>query len=255
MEELQQLSTERLKDAAQKLWQNTAAPTCDGKLIPSDVFAAYRDGKANGIEFIIGIPSNERKVFKSFIGEKNFDDVIEKFFEEILSDLDDETARDVENYFANQTKLPELEAKAKFCENWSALCTYFGAMLLAAAGNKVHLMYWNVKPLIENLGSGTVNVMSAFFADKQTSQMYGNVVDPVMAEILQKFLKKFVDGQALQLYNNEIKGVKAIDWKNFPKALIVSEKNFRCAEIENDLTEIKSLIDFAKRLCETPARK
>ena len=39
MAELLRLDTETLKDAAQKLWMNMCAPTCDGKLIPKQVYA------------------------------------------------------------------------------------------------------------------------------------------------------------------------------------------------------------------------
>ena len=55
MEELLQLKTEVLKDAAQKLWRNMCAPTCDGILIPADINQAYRDKAASGIEFIFGM--------------------------------------------------------------------------------------------------------------------------------------------------------------------------------------------------------
>ena len=249
MAELQQLSTEQLKDAAQKLGVQRIAPTCDGKLIPVDVWDAYKNGKADGIEFIIGIPNNERQVYKSFIGEKNYEKFMAETIEEIFSEfLDDETARDVKNYIENQKKtMPEIEAQGKFFEQWSALSMYFSAMQLSAGGNKVHLMYWNVTPLIENLGSGTVDAVSAFLGNKKTSQLYGNVLDVNISEILQHFLKKFVIGEELQFYNNELKGVTAINWKKFPYALVVSNKNFQCELIEDKLTEIKSLLEFMKK--------
>ena len=249
MAELQQLSTEELKDAAQKLGVQRIAPMCDGKLIPVNIWEAYQNGEAEGIEFIIGIPNNERQVYKSFIGGENYEKYMAETMEEILSEfLDDDTARDVKNYIENQKKtMPELEAQGKFFEQWSALSMYFSAMQLSAGGNKVHLMYWNVKPLIENLGSGTVDVISAFLGNKKILQMYGNVIDPAISEILQNLLKKFVIGEELQLYNNEIKGVKAVDWKKFPCALIVSNKNFQCELIEDKLTEIKSLLEFMKK--------
>ena len=132
---------------------------------------------------------------------------------------------------------------------------YLSAIQLAEGGNKVRLMYWDVKPLIENLGAGTVDAVSTFFGNSKTSQMYGNVLDPAISEILQRCLKKFISGESLQLYNNEIKGVKAVDWKNFPCALIVSNKKFQCAPIEDKLTEIESLFEFMKKNGATYARK
>ena len=257
MDELQRLSTEQLKDANQKLGLHRVAPTCDGKLIPLNVFDTYKNGAADGIEFIIGIPGNEGHVYKSFIGEEDYEKFMAETIEEILSlYLDASTSAAVRKYIENQAQnMTEVEAQGKFFEQWSALSMYLSAVQLAAGGNKVHLMYWDVKPLIENLGAGTVDVVSAFFGNSKISQMYGNVIDPAISEILQRFLKKFISGESLQLYNNEIKGVKAVDWKNFPCALIVSNKNFKCEPIEDKLTEIDGLWEFMKKNGATYARK
>ena len=51
----------------------------------------------------------------------------------------------------------------------------------------------------------------------------------------------------MRLFNNEIKGVEAIDWKEYPRALVVSEKAFKCEPIADKLTEIKSLLDFIEK--------
>ena len=56
-----------------------------------------------------------------------------------------------------------------------------------------------------------------------------------LSEILQSMLVKFINGNALKLYHNEITGVDALDWKAFPKALIVSDGKIRCDGIEFQL--------------------
>ena len=105
MAELQQLPTEKLKAAAQKLWLNIASPTRDGKLIPEDVITAYKNGAADGIEFIIGIPSNEGHVYKSFIGEESYEEILSENIEETLSSyLDAATASAVRSYIENQAQ-------------------------------------------------------------------------------------------------------------------------------------------------------
>lgn len=248
MAELQQLSTERLKDAAQKLWMNLALPTLDGKFLPKDIFNAYRNGAANGIEFIAGISRNERQIYKSFLGQESYENLIADKVEEFWEFLETETAQEVKAYIENHWKdMPEVDAQAKVLEQWHALTMYFTATQLSAGGNKVHLIYWNVKPLIENLGSGTVDVVSAFFGNIKTSQLYGNVLDPTISKILQTFLKKFISGEELKFYNNEIKGIKAMNWQEFPKALVISSKEFKCESVEDKLTEIDSLFDFIKK--------
>ncbi len=245
MAELQQLTSAQLKEAAQKLWLHMAAPTCDGKLIPVDVYDAYQKGAASGIQFIIGIPSNERQIYRSTIGAQNYEAFIEGSFDAIMRSLDEERAKAVADYVQAQTaSISELEAKAKVFEQMSALYMYRSALKLSAGGNMVHLLYWNAKPLIENLGSGTVDVAATFFGNGDASQMYGNVMDSELSEILQSFLSKFVCGNALQLYNNEIKGIDAIEWKKYPKALFVSSDALKCEPIADRLTEIKGLLDF-----------
>ena len=226
MDELQRLSTEQLKEAAQKTKAHRVAPTCDGKLIPENVLEAYKNGAANGIEFIIGIPNNELNVYKSFVGEENYKEFMDESTEEILSlYLDAASADAVRKYIEKRAQeTNELEAQQKFFE------------------------HWDVKPLIEKLGSGTVDVISALFGNKKTAQMYGNVLDPVISDILQTFLEKFMTDKALKLYNNEIKGVGAVDWKKFPQALVISNKKFQCESIENRLTEIKALFEFMTKI-------
>jgi para-nitrobenzyl esterase len=51
-------------------------------------------------------------------------------------------------------------------------------------------------------------------------------------------LQKFINGDALQLYRNEISGVDAFVWKAFPQALIVSDGKIRCDTIEDRMTEV-----------------
>ena len=253
MEELLQLSTERLQEASQKLLKELylSGPTRDGKLIPVDVLEAYRNGAADRIEFLIGVAKNERQVYKSFVGNQNYEEFISNELNAILRYLDVASAQDaqaVRAYIREQAEtMPEAEAKAKVVEECSALGVYLGAKKLSEGGNKVYLLYWNVKSLIENLGSGTVDVAAAFLGNNEIAQAYGNVINSDLSELLRGFLMKFMRGNAMRFYNNEIKGVNAIDWQKYPKALVVSDKEFRCEPIEDKLTEVKSLLRFIEK--------
>ena len=245
MEELLQLKTEALKDAAQRLWQNMCAPTCDGSLIPVDVYQACRDGAASGVEFIIGIPSHETRVFKSLIGDQKYRDGIIAAVADMKNCMDDSTSNTVQAYIETQTaSSTELEAKSKLVDQWLALCIYRIAVKLSEGGNKVHLMYWDEKPLIENLGSGTVDAAAALLGNEDALQMYGGVMNADLSELLQAFLQKFIEGEALQLYRNEVGGVDAFTWKAFPKALIVSDGKLQCESLEGRITELEGLLDF-----------
>lgn len=247
MAELAELKTEVLKEAAQKLWRNMCGPTLDGKLFPANLYKAYNDGAASGIEFIVGIPSKETQVFRAILGEQNYRDLITAAVDDMKNYMDAPVLSDIQEYIKAQTALTtELEAKSKLIEQVIYLSLYRTAAKLSQGGNKVHLMYWDEKPLIENLGSGSVDAAAMLLGNSEASQLYGNVMNASLSETLQTLLQKFINDNALELYPNEIKGVNAFTWLEFPQALIVSDNKIQCvSSIEDRLTELKSLLDFA----------
>ena len=243
MATLLQLKTGDLKAAAQKLWLDMCAPTCDGVHIPDDVYRAWEEGAASDIEFIIGIPTNERQVVRSIVGNQNYSYYIPMGMAEIRGNIDDALAEALQAYIKAQSpSLGKLEVKSTLLEHWNALCVYHSAVKLSAGGSKVHLMYWDEKPLIEKLGSGTVVAAATLLGNDVASQMYGSVVNVDLSEILQCMLHKYISGNALQLYTNEIKGIDALDWKAFPQALIVSDGSILCDTIEDRITQPKELL-------------
>jgi len=82
-----------------------------------------------------------------------------------------------ENVRAQTAISSELDARSKVIDQWIALCIYRCAWKLSEGGNKVHVMYWDEKPLIENLGSGTVDVAAMLLGNGEALQLYGSVLD------------------------------------------------------------------------------
>jgi para-nitrobenzyl esterase len=245
MTELLHLDSEALKDAAQRLWMNMCAPTCDGKLVPKQLYEAYRNGAASGIEFIVGITSREMQVFRSAVGRKNHEDAVNAAVDNLQGYLDGSIAEAVRAYIEAQTSASsEIEAKSKLVGQWIAMGIYLVAAKLSQGGNKVHLMYWDERALIENLGSGTADVLATLLGNGEALQMYGSVMNADLSETLQALLLKFVSGDALQLYRNEISGFDGLDWKAFPRALIVAGGKLTCDTIEDRITEIEGLLDY-----------
>ena len=245
MTELLHLDSEALKDAAQRLWMNMCAPTCDGKLIPGQVYEAYRNGAASGIEFIVGITSGEMQVIRSSVGSKNYEDAVNAAVDNLQGYLDGSITEAVRAYIEAQTSASsELDAKSKLVGQWIAMGIYLVAAKLSQGGNKVHLMYWDERALIENLGSGTADVLATLLGNGEALQMYGSVMNADLSETLQALLLKFVSGDALQLYRNEISGFDGLDWKAFPRALIVADGKLTCDTIEDRITEIEGLLDY-----------
>ncbi len=250
VEELSQLAQETLKEASQRLWRNRyiCAPIFDGRLIPADPHRAYQESVAADIEFIVGIPSNESRVYRSFVGDQSYEDLIDLAVADIQRRLDERLAAAAQEYIEEQAaSSSELEAKAKLVDQWISLCAYRCAVKLAKGGGKVHLMHWSQEPLIKNLGSGTVDALATLFDNRDALEMYGSVVDENLSVVLQTLLHKYVNGDALQLYRNEVHGVDALDWEPFPKALVVSGDTCRCDLIEDGLSEIEGLVDHAMR--------
>ncbi len=248
MQELMQLSIESLKEAAQRLWRNMCAPTNDGTLVPADVFAAYEEGRASGVDFILGIPGREMHVMRSVIGDRNYEELISAVVADIQQYSDGAASEAVQEYIKSQTAAAgETDAKTKIAEQWNALGIYRTALKLSQGGNKVHVMLWDEKPVIENLGSGTTDAAAALLGNAEALQMYGSVMDKDLSEILQTLLSKYIKGEALRLYRNEITGLDAMEWKAFPKALIVSDGIIKCGPIEDRITEVKELLEMAKR--------
>ena len=244
MAELLRLDTQTLKNAAAKLWRNMCAPTCDGKLIMADPYRACQEGFASGIEFIIGIPCTERMVYRSFIGDRNYEDLVSTTMTDIKKYVDAATFDAVQNYIkTHSVATGEFDIKAKLIEQWLAVYAYRFAVKLSEAGNHVHLMYWDRTPLIDKLGSGTVDAEAELLGNGEALRMYGNVMNKEMSETLQTFLYKYMKGDALELYRNEIRGVDALEWKAFPEALIVLDDALRCDTIIDRITEVQELRD------------
>ena len=245
MEELMRLETETLKDAAQRLWKRMCAPTRDGKLIPYDILRSYREGAVDGIDVIIGFPGNERHVLRAFLGIHNYEEFISAGVDDILSANDDRVIEAVREYIETRSDpMTEFDAKERLFEQWMDLWSYRNAMLISENGNKVHFIWWDCAPLIDKLGAGTVDMEAVLLGNSEALEMYGNVMNEDLSETLQKLLEKFINGNALKLYHNEVYGLDAFDWKAFPEAMIVSDKELKCEKIEDRLTDVKVLFDY-----------
>ena len=219
MAELQQLDTGTLKDAAQKLWTNLCAPTCDGTLVPADVYQAYKNGAASGIEFIVGITKGEMQGLRSSIGSGKFEHAVNVTVDNLQNSMADSVQKYLQTKAASSS---EDKAKSKLVQKWVSHSIYRVAAKLFQGGNTVHLMYWDEEALIKNLGSGTVDVLATLLGNENALQLYGNVMNKDLSELLQFLLVKFASGDALELYRNELSNYDGFKWNAFPHALIIA---------------------------------
>ena len=104
------------------------------------------------------------------------------------------------------------------------------------------MLYWDVDALIKNLGVGDVSLVSTVLGNSETAVAYGNVVNEAIREILQALILKAVHGEEPELYNNEIEGVSAIKWENYPSVLAVSKKKIQLQTVEDTLTDAREML-------------
>ena len=180
------------------------------------------------------------QILKSFISNQGYKRYIDRIFEnvsELQGYIEEPIAKLIHSYIEEQKSASnELEAKSKFIDQWLALSVYHSAAKLSEGGSKVHLIYWYEDALIENLGSGTIDLAASLLGNGEALQLYGSVLDKDLSDTLQSFLHKFVNGSSLQLYSNEIKGVDELDWRTFPKALVIWNGKIILTQAEPDLT-------------------
>ncbi len=235
MDDLLRLDTETLKTVSRKLWANMNYPTYSEKLFRKNIYDIYRNGEISDIDFVVGIPSKESKVFRSFVGNKNFEEAVSLTMEEYKRTIE-AFSSESEQISLSKDEISEqhLPEKEMLIDKWNIMSIYHVAKMLYEGGNNVYLIYWDEKPLIEELGSGSVDAAASFLGNNKELQLYGNVLDSDISEILQCFLCKFADGNAMKLYHNEIKGVDALNWEKFPKALIVKDEKILCVKGTTD---------------------
>ena len=58
--------------------------------------------------------------------------------------------------------------------------------------SKVHLLYRDEKPLIEKLGSGTMNAAGALLGNSEALQLYSNVMNENLSEMLCRIANRYI---------------------------------------------------------------
>ena len=247
LKELLALTGDRLSELTQELKEYLTGPSRDGKLIPTDVFAALRKGAAKDISFILCTSRDNVSTYSASIGrdfsEKVFADLVEK----ILKQQTPEAAQKLRKQIDDETqRIGKAKAEADFCNQWlDDASIYYLSESLHAGGSDVRLLYWDVDAVIKNLGVGDVNIVSTILGNSEAAEAYGNVVNEVICEILQTLMIKTVHGEEPALYNNEIQGVSAIQWESYPDILVVSKNRILLQAAEDVLKDALELLRAA----------
>ena len=76
---------------------------------------------------------------------------------------------------------------------------------------------------LEKLGSGSMILPAAILQNDAVAESFGSIVHKYAEQILPALLVKFIDGEDMELYNNEIDGVNALRWEAYPKLMHLTE--------------------------------
>ena len=244
VKELLALPESKLNELTQQLKANMAAPRCDGKLIPADIFEAYSNGEAKDVSFIMCTSRDNASVYSATIGRGLSEMLASEAIEKILKRQKPEAAQALRKQISDKAqKVGKAKAEAEFIDLWMdnvSLC--YVSKLLLSGGGDARLLYWDVDAVIKNLGVGDVSLVSTALGNSETAVAYGNVVDEAIREILQALILKVVHGEAPELFNNEIEGVSAIKWESYPSVLAVSKNRIQPQAVEDTLTNARQML-------------
>lgn len=202
-------------------------PNRDGKLIPSDIEKAFADGKADGICFIFGTSKDEMNAIRSSdpANQKWLTEKLEHIFES-----EDGSAEAVKQIYTEaKKKYGEEKAVNLALEYWYAEeGTNILLDKLRSRGNTAYHFFFDLNAVIEKLGSGSLGMIATILGNKDAAEKYGTIVNEDVMLILQALIVKFLRDEEMELFNNEISGVNALQWEACPKTMNISENGFEC---------------------------
>ena len=249
MEDLLKLSQGEIARLTQSLKGYLTVPKADGRRIPGNVIKEYRTGAAKDIRFILCASKDSANSYGSSVGRGFSEKVVSAMIEKIMKELSPEAAEILRRMIEDRTeRIGKAKAEAEFVNLW---LDHAGLVRmsenLTAGGSKVHALYWNVDPVINNLGAGDVNMVSTVLGNIEAAQAYGSVVSDSIQSILQTLIVKFIRGEEPDLFNNEIDGVGAVRWDVSPDILEVTDDKVVLKPVGDTLKEAKEMLEEAEK--------
>ena len=244
MDDLLAIEESTLSTLTQDLQSFMAPPKCDGKLIPADIYEAYKNGIAKDIQFILSAAEDTASAYSASVGRGLSEDLFAYYIEMICKHQKPEMSEKLKKLIADETKrIGKAKAEARFL---NLFLDHIGMVQLSEAlqsgGCSVRNMYWNVDAVIKDLGISDVNIVSTVLGNQEAANSYGSVVNDSVRDVLQALIVKVILDEAPELYNNEVDGVSAIKWSQYPDILAIGKKEIRLQSVEDALSDAMELI-------------
>lgn len=219
VKKLQSVSSDQLKDFSKKYYDILELPPRDGKNVSSDVDKLFLDGVASDVEFVFGIAADNMSGWMAMLaGDYSVDDITNTYYT-LLSDIVGEIkSKEVDCLLKKymESGLNEMEAKRILLADFQYKSSILhDCRTLAKGGSKVKVFYWDVKGNIEKFTANSVSMVTTIFGNSKMAEQLGYINDNSITEIMQAFIDKLIHGDELELYNNELQGVRDIKWNDF----------------------------------------
>ena len=166
-------------------------PERDGKLLPTDGWKAYEDGKAKDIEILEGCNKDEFNTFAAGIGVDGWNAWAADRMAKRAKLLTDEENAKVESYINNAPG-----------EEWEKTCglfsqSYFNAPAIrlsenqAKAGGKVYTYFYTPESVLPMVKSGHASELSVVFNHPEMTGFTGRTIDETFSKTLRKMWVQF----------------------------------------------------------------
>ncbi len=213
------VTAEELRDFSLRNYQLLELPPRNGKLVPQNVDEAFLSGVASDIEWIFGIAADDASGWQAMLaGDPSLNNMIETYYETLRSALGPEKAAEMDSLLSGYGKPDRTVTEAKralLSDFHYKACMLHDCRTLARGGSRVHCFFWDVDGNIEKLTANSVSLVTAILGNAEAAEQMGYLHDWSLTEILQMLLGKYIRGQGMELYNNELKGVPGFVWAEF----------------------------------------
>lgn len=252
--DLEKITPEQLRDFIGKYYSIIELPPRGNRLVPTDIAKAYLDGVASDIEFIFGISADDVSGWKAMlVGDVSLDELTDIYYKSFLdgisSEKEDKLGIILQKYI--DQGLDEYEAKRALLGDFIyKACVLHDCRNLAKGGSKVKVFYWDVKGDIEKFAANSVSMITTILGNKEIAEQLGYINASDITEITQSLIGKYIHGEAVELFKNEIKGVNEIKWDDFAegKFNVLHIEKGRMSMTENAFS--KNVIELAKLMFE-----
>ncbi len=217
--DLQALSADKLRDFSEKYYGLLELAPRDGKLVPEDIEKMYLSGIASDIEFVFGIVADNASGWQAMVaGDLSTQEMVNSYYDlfknAIGIDKADKADILLQNYIGSGLNVTDAK-RALLSDFFYKAAVLHDCKTLLRGGSKVRCFYWDVKGDIEKLTANSASMMTAILGNSEIAEQMGYLNNQSITEIMQAFVGKFILGQSLSFFNNELKGFPEIVWKEY----------------------------------------